>query len=759
MTRLFLVAAISFAVFGCDANSPDNGDSLEDLFAANKELTQSVIDRRNSYCITNPTYSKCTWWCESPEADCGDVSNPENEEVSADFQANVSEMTVSFTNESENADYYLWDFGDGSKSGTENPTHTYAAGGEYTVTLTATGSEETDTAAKPVTVSSDDPGDPVPPVASFSFTADELTVTFSNSSQNAASSDWNFGDGNSSSDANPTHTYASAGTYEVTLEVTNADGTDATSSSVTVSEDAPPPPPNDGSIWMAGHSYMRGIEKMPDLGAELGEYRGGEGFLSDWLADADRAVTPARNYEHAGFIEWLQREDQISGSAAAAAEIEDLVGYDIAIMVQWFQTAPACTNHGLVCGPGGQELFNDLYEQMAAQAGVDLIPVGNAFVNAYNAGVTSLHSDGSHPSAQGEYLRNVTIYSYFSGIDARNMPSLGIQSADILRQAAYDALNGGSPQEEPPTASFSASVSNMTASFSNTSQNASSNLWDFGDGTTSSSTNPSHTYSSAGTYTVVLEVSNADGSDSEVQSLTVSSSDPGPVGPDEIPSDRTDLGGSGWNNDIPSVPSGIIVFTGYSNSSQHANAFINQYANTYNNYTFVNCALGSNALENWVSKDLAASCDVGGSNSDVVLTVNMIASQFAMTAAESAASIASNVPQLDAQLKSAFPNAIHAFYGGEPAHWVEPSKCPRICEPIRKLASDWAAAAALSSGSYLGPYIWAGDGIPNAHGVTYDINDFLDPTADGYANQHPSDAGRAKVAAQYDTWFRENGIN
>lgn len=557
MTRYLLVAAVTLAVFGCDSNSPTDTDSLEDLFSANKQLTESVIDRRNSYCISNPTYSKCEHWCLSPEADCGEGSNPvEEDEVTADFNANTDDLTVSFTNESENADYYLWDFGDGTKSGTENPTHTYAEAGDYTVSLTATGNEESASVAKEVSVNADDPGDPtdpVPPVASFTFNANDLSVSFANSSQHDDNSSWNFGDGNSSSDENPSHTYASAGSYQVTLEVTNADGSDSVTETVTV--------------------------EAPD------------------------------------------------------------------------------------------------------------------------------------------------------------------------------------PDPVPPVASFSYSVSDLSVSFSNNSQNASSNTWDFGDGNTSSDTNPNHTYGSAGTYTVTLEVANADGSDSEVQSVTVTASDPGPVGPDEIPSDRTDLGGAGWNSDLPNVPSGIIVFTGYSNSSQHANTFINSYANSYNNYTFVNCALGSNALENWVSKNLAASCDVPGGNENVVLTVNMVASQFAMTAAESSESIASNVPQLDAQLRSAFPNAIHAYYGGEPAHWVEPSKCPRICEPIRKLASDWAAAAARSVGSYLGPYIWAGDGIANAHGVVYNVNDFLNPTGDGYANQHPSTAGREKVSAQYDTWFRENGIN
>lgn len=50
-----------------------------------------------------------------------------------------SPCTVSFTNTSQNADSYLWDFGDGATSTADNPTHQYTTAGTYTVTLTATG--------------------------------------------------------------------------------------------------------------------------------------------------------------------------------------------------------------------------------------------------------------------------------------------------------------------------------------------------------------------------------------------------------------------------------------------------------------------------------------------------------------------------------------------------------------------------------------------------------------------------------------------
>lgn len=128
-----------------------------------------------------------------------------------------------------------WNFGDGASSTEQNPIHTYSTQGWYNVTLTVTGSGgSTDSISKQAWA-----GPNMPPTADFSYTAGGLVVTFTDESTDAngtiISWEWNFGDGGTSSLQNPVHTYTAAGTYTVTLTVTdNENAVNSTSQQVTV---------------------------------------------------------------------------------------------------------------------------------------------------------------------------------------------------------------------------------------------------------------------------------------------------------------------------------------------------------------------------------------------------------------------------------------------------------------------------------------------------------------------------------------------
>ncbi len=136
-------------------------------------------------------------------------------------------LTVNFTDQSSgDITDWSWDFGDGTTSTLQNPSHDYANPGSYTVSLTVTGPGGSDTNTKNNYITVEDPA----VTADFSGTPTSgdapLDVAFTDNSTGASSWSWDFGDGATSTAQNPTHTYTVAGVYTVTLTASNSCGTD-----------------------------------------------------------------------------------------------------------------------------------------------------------------------------------------------------------------------------------------------------------------------------------------------------------------------------------------------------------------------------------------------------------------------------------------------------------------------------------------------------------------------------------------------------
>ncbi|MEM6269016.1 MAG: PKD domain-containing protein [Bacteroidota bacterium] len=135
---------------------------------------------------------------------------------------------VHFTNLSRDGIFYIWDFGDGSPVSNEtHPVHTYAGPGAFTVTLTAVSGGACDGVIDSIRIVVEDTAraafgtNPDFP-AQLSFPA--TSVGFTDRSQNATSWYWDFGDGITSTETNPTHQYTAPGEYFVTLAVNSALG-------------------------------------------------------------------------------------------------------------------------------------------------------------------------------------------------------------------------------------------------------------------------------------------------------------------------------------------------------------------------------------------------------------------------------------------------------------------------------------------------------------------------------------------------------
>lgn len=253
---------------------------------------------------------------------CGNTPPP-NYAPDANYSSTTNGLTAHFTDQSTDDSGVTsrnWTFGDGNTSTATNPSHTYASDGTYSVTLTVSDIEGlTDSHSTQVTVSdgvvigdcapawsastnykvgdkvshdgyeyesiwwstgaspaiysnvwkklgecdgSTGPGDNQAPVASFSYNTTELSVNFTNlatDDKGVTSYSWSFGDGSSSTNANPSHSYSTAGTYQVSLTVYDAEGLNHTASqSVSVSEDGNNQGCGGLAAWSVTTSYAVG---------------------------------------------------------------------------------------------------------------------------------------------------------------------------------------------------------------------------------------------------------------------------------------------------------------------------------------------------------------------------------------------------------------------------------------------------------------------------------------------------------------------
>ncbi|PHR49934.1 MAG: hypothetical protein COA32_02030 [Fluviicola sp.] len=433
----------------------------------------------------------------------------------ADFTANQTSIfegqTVSFTDLStENPTSWFWDFGDGNTSTLQSPNNTYATAGLYEVTLTATNSDGNDIEVKTDYI---EVSEPVAPIADFTVSNTNpsagATVQFTDLTLNNPSSwSWNFGDGNTSSLQNPTYAYASPGTFTVSLTASNAYGSDeeikidyinvlngGTTSVVIATGDDDVEEFRSGN---AGEMYLT----SSDL--EIGNDGGTEQYTGVRFIDVD--VPQGATISNAKLVFRADETDFASSQLNIYIQAEDAdnsapyqtTNFDLssrnfsATLYTWAEGSIPGWNAGTV------------YETPDISALVQEV-VNRGGWNSGNAMSFVLYSDMGQSSER-------VADSYEGGYPA---------------ELVFDWTV---PAVAPPVADFTPSgtqaCAGTTVDFTdNSTNNPTSWSWDFGDGATSTDQNPSHTYSTAGTYTVTLTTYNNGGSDQVVETNLITIDD------------------------------------------------------------------------------------------------------------------------------------------------------------------------------------------------------------------------------------------
>ena len=384
-------------------------------------------------------------------------------------------FTVNFTDQSTgNPNYWKWDLGNNTVSFLRHPSTIYLNPGIYTVKLVirnAAGSADSLTKIQYITVYAK-------PTTNFSASSVTgcfpLPVSFSDLSTPGSGTItswlWDFGDGNTSTQQNPVHTFSSAGNYTVLLVVTNSKGCTKSftrSNYILINDGVQAVFTNSAPVGCSAPQTINFQNQSVGLGNLSYQWAFGDGGTSN-LANPQHTYTAAGNYT-----------------------------------VQLIVTnSTGCTN---TVTHSNSIVIGSVSADFSYPANICL---GNSFVFSNISSPTPLSvswnfGDGTtstvlnpvkHYTAAGTYT--VTLSSNFGGCQASKTKTITVLTKP---SAAFTATS---------TTSCSAP---LTVNFTNTSSGSVSSEWLFGDGATSNLTNPNHTYTALGNFTVTLISTNANG--------------------------------------------------------------------------------------------------------------------------------------------------------------------------------------------------------------------------------------------------------
>ncbi len=376
-------------------------------------------------------------------------------------------------------DSYYWDFGDGS-FGSNSDTifdKQYFPGPAtnfYTITMAVTNECGTDTTFETVTIL------PSGLVAFFSVDTTvgcmPFTLDFEQFSVGAATYSWDFNDGNFSNTYSPTHTFLDTGTFEVSLAVSNACDYDTAFKTIRVNTS-----PNvdfsvlddticAGSTLLFNNSSDLGINNNWDFGDNT------TSFLTN----------PTHVFTDSGYYRVILTGTSLTNDCPASDSV------DLLVLPYPEITATSDTNNGCIPLPVN-------FSSTSKSVGYYLWDFGD--------GNTSTLAHPNHIyTNDGYYSVNLRFEDLAGCVDSFD----------------FDIIPYPVPQISFNAIQLDTCILPASYNFQNNSTGASSNNWDFGDGSISSVNSPNYSYSTAGNYDINLIISNTYGcTDSTSQSIIV----------------------------------------------------------------------------------------------------------------------------------------------------------------------------------------------------------------------------------------------
>jgi PKD repeat protein len=495
--------------------------------------TYNVCLTATNTCGSNTTCTVITVNCPAPVAS---------------FTFTNTGLTLNLTSTSTGGPTsYAWTFGDGGTSTVANPTHVYIQGGTYQVCLTITAPCGTHTLCQNITLNC-----PLPN-SNFSFTNINLAYNFSDLTTGTPSTwSWSFGDGNTSTQQNPSHTYANTGTYNVCLVTTNACGNDTTCQAVSVL--CPQPTANfsttmnqlavnfgdlsggnpTGWTWVFGDGTPNSIQSNPShTYAAPGVYQVcltavnacGSNTFCQSITVSCPAPSANFNFTTNANIGSFTNQTSGGGNSTYTWDFGDGTTSTATNPIHAFTsvgTFNVCLISTSVCGS----------DTVCRPVIISCVPPTSNFTFLIQNDSTVGFTNGASPNSQG------WTWTFGDGSPSTTVanpthvyPAAGTYTVCLYvsNSCGFDTLcQTVTITCSMPTAGYVAQVTNSVATFNDVSIGAQSWFWNFGDGITSTLQSPTHTYTQSGIYSACLTVTNFCGTNTSCQNLVIACNAPQP---------------------------------------------------------------------------------------------------------------------------------------------------------------------------------------------------------------------------------------
>ena len=393
--------------------------------------------------------------------------------LAPDFNVNTNSgcegLNVVFTDiTANNPNTFFWDFGDGVTSNIQHPSHVYSNTGIFDISLTTSISGQCATTftfpnkievfEKPI----------IDFVADTTYACSfPFSVDFTDNTVNASNWTWDLGNGTTSVLNNPSVTYANYGLYDVNLTVTNTNGCNSTETVVNMIE----------------------VEKI-QVDITTNSIEGCVPFDVD-LTDATLSSRPLVDWS------WNFGDGTFSNSQNPTHNYSTSGVFDVSLLV--------FNDYGCLATQTFPSLINSNEKPIVNFSASPVISCAGENINFSDLSTLGTNNwEWSFGDGSSSTLQNPTYQYSLTGLYNISLVA-GINNCkDTLSIPAFIKII-------EPTAIFE-EVYNCdnpySVEFSNLSIGADDVLWDFGDGSTSILTNPSHVFSTIGIHTVSLTVSN-----------------------------------------------------------------------------------------------------------------------------------------------------------------------------------------------------------------------------------------------------------